>query len=110
MPVLFCLVVTVTWDPQPRASVRGSSPGGGRAQVSDLEQKGKTVVEVLFRCGPASPSHCLALRWFRSRIGRSGVGPQFGQTVVVDRLGEWFHFTLLGWNALDRSLIMLHLS
>ncbi|MQM17284.1 hypothetical protein Taro_050254 [Colocasia esculenta] len=36
-------VVTVTWDPQPRASVRGSSLGGGRAQVSSLEQKGKTV-------------------------------------------------------------------
>ncbi|MQM08753.1 hypothetical protein Taro_041611, partial [Colocasia esculenta] len=35
-------VVTVTWDPQPRASVRGSSPGGGCAHVSDLEQKGKT--------------------------------------------------------------------
>ncbi|MQL92173.1 hypothetical protein Taro_024794 [Colocasia esculenta] len=36
-------VVMVTWDPQPRASIRESSPGGGRAQVSDLEQKGKTV-------------------------------------------------------------------
>ncbi|MQM18099.1 hypothetical protein Taro_051085 [Colocasia esculenta] len=36
-------VVTITWDPQPRASVRGSSPGSGRAQVTDLEQKGKTV-------------------------------------------------------------------
>ncbi|MQL69935.1 hypothetical protein Taro_002247 [Colocasia esculenta] len=29
------------------------------------------VVEALFRCGPASPSHCLALRWFWSRVGRS---------------------------------------
>ncbi|MQL98349.1 hypothetical protein Taro_031055, partial [Colocasia esculenta] len=37
---------------------------------------------VLFRCGPASPSHCLALRWFWSRVGRSGVGPQFGRTAV----------------------------
>ncbi|MQL82287.1 hypothetical protein Taro_014752, partial [Colocasia esculenta] len=36
-------VVTVTWDPQPRASVRGSSPSGGRDQVANLEQKGKTV-------------------------------------------------------------------
>ncbi|MQL73469.1 hypothetical protein Taro_005799 [Colocasia esculenta] len=36
-------VVTITWDPQPHASIRGSSPGDGRAQVSDLEQKGKTV-------------------------------------------------------------------
>ncbi|MQM09209.1 hypothetical protein Taro_042074 [Colocasia esculenta] len=37
-----CRVVTVTWDPQSRASVRGISPSGGRAQVTDLEQKGKT--------------------------------------------------------------------
>ncbi|MQM16860.1 hypothetical protein Taro_049820 [Colocasia esculenta] len=52
-------VVTVTWDPQPHASVsEGVSPGGGHAQA-------------LFRCGPASPSHCLALRWFQSRVGRS---------------------------------------
>ncbi|MQL98779.1 hypothetical protein Taro_031494 [Colocasia esculenta] len=28
-------------DPQPRASVRGSSPNGGHTQVSDLEKKGK---------------------------------------------------------------------
>ncbi|MQM11991.1 hypothetical protein Taro_044904, partial [Colocasia esculenta] len=58
-------------DPQPRASVRGSSPGGGRAQVTDLEQKGKTA---LIRCRPASPSHCFALRWFRSHVGREVVG------------------------------------
>ncbi|MQL83446.1 hypothetical protein Taro_015939 [Colocasia esculenta] len=37
----------------------------------------------LVRCGPASPSHCLALRWFRSHVGRSGVGPQFGRTAWV---------------------------
>ncbi|MQM13189.1 hypothetical protein Taro_046112 [Colocasia esculenta] len=30
-------------DPQPRASVRGSSLGGGHAQVTNLEKKGKTV-------------------------------------------------------------------
>ncbi|MQL89744.1 hypothetical protein Taro_022324 [Colocasia esculenta] len=37
-------VVTVAWDPQPRASVsEGVAPGGGRAQVTDKEQKGKTV-------------------------------------------------------------------
>ncbi|MQL88808.1 hypothetical protein Taro_021370 [Colocasia esculenta] len=36
-------VVTVTWDPQPHASVRASSLGGERAQVTDLEQKGKMV-------------------------------------------------------------------
>ncbi|MQM16828.1 hypothetical protein Taro_049790, partial [Colocasia esculenta] len=70
-------VVIVTWDPQPHASVsEGVAPGGRRAQVSE-------VVEVLFRCGPASPSHCLALRWFRSRIGRSSVGPQLGRAAVV---------------------------
>ncbi|MQM08031.1 hypothetical protein Taro_040878, partial [Colocasia esculenta] len=31
----------------------------------------------------ASPSHCLALRWFRSHVGRVGVGPQLGRAVVV---------------------------
>ncbi|MQL83983.1 hypothetical protein Taro_016482 [Colocasia esculenta] len=42
------LVVTVTWDPQPRASIRGSFPGGGRAQVTDLEKKGKTTPDYCF--------------------------------------------------------------
>ncbi|MQM14919.1 hypothetical protein Taro_047856 [Colocasia esculenta] len=32
---------------------------------------------------PVSPSHCLALRWFRSHVGRPGVGPQFSRTAVV---------------------------
>ncbi|MQM20680.1 hypothetical protein Taro_053704 [Colocasia esculenta] len=41
------------------------------------------VVVVLFRCGPASPSHCLPLRWFRSRVGRLGMGPQLGRAAVV---------------------------
>ncbi|MQL75788.1 hypothetical protein Taro_008149 [Colocasia esculenta] len=41
------------------------------------------VVVALFRCGPASPSHCLALRWFRSHVGRVGVGPQLGRAAVV---------------------------
>ncbi|MQL85087.1 hypothetical protein Taro_017600 [Colocasia esculenta] len=41
------------------------------------------VVQALVRCGLASPSHCLTLRWFRSHVGRSGVGPQFGRTAVV---------------------------
>ncbi|MQL83926.1 hypothetical protein Taro_016421 [Colocasia esculenta] len=36
-------VVTVTWDPHPLASIGGSSPGGGLAQVTNLEQKGKTT-------------------------------------------------------------------
>ncbi|MQM20502.1 hypothetical protein Taro_053524, partial [Colocasia esculenta] len=70
-------VVTVTWDPQPRASVsEGVASCGGRAQVTDLEQKGKMV-------GAGAPSHCLALRWFRSHVGRSGVGPQLGRAAVV---------------------------
>ncbi|MQM20246.1 hypothetical protein Taro_053264 [Colocasia esculenta] len=30
-----------------------------------------------------SPSHCLALRWFQSRVGRVGMGPQLGQAAVV---------------------------
>ncbi|MQM20201.1 hypothetical protein Taro_053217 [Colocasia esculenta] len=34
-------VVTVTWDPHPHAPVRGSSPGGRRARVTDLERRGK---------------------------------------------------------------------
>ncbi|MQL87025.1 hypothetical protein Taro_019558, partial [Colocasia esculenta] len=35
-------IVTITWDPQPRASMSdGVAPGGGRAQVTNLEQKGK---------------------------------------------------------------------
>ncbi|MQM02955.1 hypothetical protein Taro_035727 [Colocasia esculenta] len=73
-----CVVVTVTWDPQPHPFVsEGVAPGGGRAQVTNLEKKGKT-------CGQASPSHCLALHWFRSRVGRPGMGPQFGRTAVFD--------------------------
>ncbi|MQL76689.1 hypothetical protein Taro_009095, partial [Colocasia esculenta] len=36
------------------------------------------------RCRLVSPlSHCLALRRFRSRIGRSGVRPQLGQAAVL---------------------------
>ncbi|MQM11785.1 hypothetical protein Taro_044694, partial [Colocasia esculenta] len=42
------------------------------------------VVEVLFQCGPASPSHCLTLRWFWSRVGRLGVGPQLGRAATPD--------------------------
>ncbi|MQL82655.1 hypothetical protein Taro_015135 [Colocasia esculenta] len=38
---------------------------------------------VLFRCGPASHSYCLALCWLRSHVGRSGVGPQLGRAAVV---------------------------
>ncbi|MQM06270.1 hypothetical protein Taro_039092 [Colocasia esculenta] len=71
-------VVTITWDPQPRASMsEGVASGDGRAQVTNLEQKGKME---LIRCGPASPSHCLVLLWFRSHVGRSG---ELGQAAVV---------------------------
>ncbi|MQL92486.1 hypothetical protein Taro_025106 [Colocasia esculenta] len=34
-------------------------------------------------CVPASPSHYLTLCWFRSCVGRSGVGPQLGRAAVV---------------------------
>ncbi|MQM20263.1 hypothetical protein Taro_053281, partial [Colocasia esculenta] len=83
-------VVTITWDPQHHAPVsEGVAPGGRHAQVTDLEQKEKMLVWVskgvsaLVRCGPASPFHYLALRWFRSRVGRSGMGPQLGRTAVI---------------------------
>ncbi|MQM12698.1 hypothetical protein Taro_045617 [Colocasia esculenta] len=42
-------VVTVTWDPYPHAPVlEGVAPGGRRAQVSDLKQKGKTASDCCF--------------------------------------------------------------
>ncbi|MQL75478.1 hypothetical protein Taro_007849, partial [Colocasia esculenta] len=31
---------------------------------------------------PTSPSHCLALQWFRSHVGSVGVGPQLGRAAV----------------------------
>ncbi|MQM11724.1 hypothetical protein Taro_044632 [Colocasia esculenta] len=40
------------------------------------------MVEVFLRCRPVSPSHCLALRWFRSRVRMVDVGPQLGRAVV----------------------------
>ncbi|MQM11069.1 hypothetical protein Taro_043971, partial [Colocasia esculenta] len=39
------------------------------------------VVVVLVRCGPASPSHCLALHWFQSCVGR--------QESTASKLEEW---------------------
>ncbi|MQM20595.1 hypothetical protein Taro_053619 [Colocasia esculenta] len=51
-----------------------------RALLAGLSLRGGSA---LVRCRPASPSHCLALRWFRSRIGRSGVGPKFGRIAGV---------------------------
>ncbi|MQL96828.1 hypothetical protein Taro_029509 [Colocasia esculenta] len=75
-------VVTVTWDPYPRAPVsEGVAPGGGCAQVSDFERRGKQWGQRL------SPSHCLTLRWFWSHVGRSGVGPQFDRTAVAPDCG-----------------------
>ncbi|MQL83567.1 hypothetical protein Taro_016070, partial [Colocasia esculenta] len=45
-------VVTVTWDPQPRVPVsEGVALGGGRAQVTDLEKKGKTTVLLTWLLG-----------------------------------------------------------
>ncbi|MQL70631.1 hypothetical protein Taro_002937 [Colocasia esculenta] len=58
------------------------------------------VVVALFRCGPASPSHCLALRWFRSRVGRLNVGPQLGRAAVVGSCSCWDSLASLyrgGW-------------
>ncbi|MQL76012.1 hypothetical protein Taro_008386 [Colocasia esculenta] len=63
----------------PRAGLPLGPFGGERGRVWDAE-----VVVELFRCGPASPSHCLALHWFRSRVGRLGVGLQLGRAAVVD--------------------------
>ncbi|MQL98907.1 hypothetical protein Taro_031623 [Colocasia esculenta] len=57
-------------------------PGGSGSCVCVAE-----VVVALFRCGPASPSYCLTLRWFRSRVGRLGVGPQLGRAAVVHAEG-----------------------
>ncbi|MQL72512.1 hypothetical protein Taro_004836, partial [Colocasia esculenta] len=56
--------------------------------VAFISEGGTLVVatwwrQALVRCGPASPSHCLALRWLRSHIGRSGVGPQLDRAAVV---------------------------
>ncbi|MQL84398.1 hypothetical protein Taro_016911 [Colocasia esculenta] len=40
------------------------------------------VVEELFRCGSASPSHSLALHWFQSHVGRV-----LGYNRLVDHVG-----------------------
>ncbi|MQM03318.1 hypothetical protein Taro_036097 [Colocasia esculenta] len=67
----------------------GSLSPSGLGQYVTYRSEADTLVVVtwwrqaLVWCGPASPSHYLALHWFRSRVGRSGVGPQFGRTVVV---------------------------
>ncbi|MQL68904.1 hypothetical protein Taro_001171 [Colocasia esculenta] len=68
--VLCVPVITVTWDPQPCTSVEGVLRAAGVLKL-------------------ASPSHCLALRWFRSRVRRSGVGPQLGQAAVVCGCSCW---------------------
>ncbi|MQM16874.1 hypothetical protein Taro_049835 [Colocasia esculenta] len=98
------------WSDATLSRREGVAPGGGCAQVSDLEQKGKTVgqrsepfvelsslvwvsevVQALVRGGPASPSHCLALCWFWSRIGRreSTADVQEGWTVCPSLSCLW---------------------
>ncbi|MQM01473.1 hypothetical protein Taro_034226 [Colocasia esculenta] len=65
----------------------GVSSNGLRAEGENSGDSGlvwvSVVIEALVRCGPASPSHCLALRWFQSHVGRSGVGPQLDRAVVI---------------------------
>ncbi|MQM20538.1 hypothetical protein Taro_053560 [Colocasia esculenta] len=56
---------------------------GGDNGFCRLESSLSWLVVALIRCGPASPSHSLALRWFQSHVGRSGVGPQLGRDAVV---------------------------
>ncbi|MQM03181.1 hypothetical protein Taro_035955, partial [Colocasia esculenta] len=71
--------------PAPRVCVRGSCFGRRACSSHGLgaegENGGGSAVSV--RCGPASPSHCLALRWFQSHVGKSGVGPQLGRAAMV---------------------------
>ncbi|MQM14994.1 hypothetical protein Taro_047928 [Colocasia esculenta] len=44
---------------------------------------------------PDSPlSHCLTLRWFWNRVGRSGVGPQLGQAAVLRVFGVLWRFSI----------------
>ncbi|MQM08476.1 hypothetical protein Taro_041333, partial [Colocasia esculenta] len=70
-------VVTVTWDPQPRAPMlEGVASGSGCAQVTDLEQKGKTV-------GVAASAICRALLAGLGLQGTSGVVLQLGRSAVV---------------------------
>ncbi|MQL67923.1 hypothetical protein Taro_000199 [Colocasia esculenta] len=92
-------VVSVIWDPQPRASVRGSSSGGGRAQVSDLEQKGKTLV------WPPGPWLVISALWVLSGclvlaanycFGSPFLGAVRGGTRVRSSLTSW-HVQHSGW-------------
>ncbi|MQM13041.1 hypothetical protein Taro_045963 [Colocasia esculenta] len=73
-------VVSVAWDPHPREPVEGvlwaTSVLELAADWADSGAEGKTRL--------ASPlSHCLALRWFQSRVGRSGVRPLLGKAAVL---------------------------
>ncbi|MQL74458.1 hypothetical protein Taro_006821 [Colocasia esculenta] len=98
-------VASISWDPHPREPLREHLDLRACSSWQTLELRGKQgldsgtesfvelsclgqdaeVVEVFSsRRGPDSPfSHCLALRWFQSRVGRSGVGLQLGQAAVV---------------------------
>ncbi|MQM04282.1 hypothetical protein Taro_037078, partial [Colocasia esculenta] len=77
-----------SWDPHPREPVEGvlraTSVLELIAVLADSRAEGKTVVGRSVEL--ASPSHCLALRWFRSHVGRVGVGPQLGQAAVFLQL------------------------
>ncbi|MQL98074.1 hypothetical protein Taro_030774 [Colocasia esculenta] len=73
-------VVSIAWDPHPQEPIEGvfwaMSVLELAANLADSGAEGKTR--------PVSPSsHCLALHWFWSHVGRSGMGPQLGQAAVV---------------------------
>ncbi|MQM14160.1 hypothetical protein Taro_047090, partial [Colocasia esculenta] len=77
-------VFSISWDPHPRESVEGVSPSYERALVDSLMWwtlwlRGKRWCAEALIC----PFHYLALHWFRSHIGRVGVGLQIGCAAVV---------------------------
>ncbi|MQM15688.1 hypothetical protein Taro_048639, partial [Colocasia esculenta] len=80
-------VVTITWDPYPRAPVsEGVAPGGGRAQVSDLEQRGKRWGQrrVVFGLTRVVVEAFLCFRCFVVLCRRNSLSQEFVcRTVVV---------------------------
>ncbi|MQL99094.1 hypothetical protein Taro_031810, partial [Colocasia esculenta] len=85
-----CALRTFWWE---RGSFSGHAvcAGIGQRPFWRLFPEGVSCVP----CEPASPSHYLTLRWFRSRLGRSGVGLQFNQTAVL--VVVFFATLLLTW-------------
>ncbi|MQL83704.1 hypothetical protein Taro_016199 [Colocasia esculenta] len=76
------------WFPLPSLGVEHGGAGGGSCGAwSGVVERGGGVLAVekalWGSCRPASPSHCLALRWFRSCVGRVGMGLQLGRATVV---------------------------